>query len=183
MPRVQRTWRGDETVCAGRPDVCEWPGCSCAAEFPAPRSRRELRRFFWFCIDHVRQYNATWNYYAGMTDVEVEADLRFDAVWQRPSWRLGENCAAYAFRPRLEGEPELGGANDARPRSSDRSRDDWALTVLDLRPPLTIAIVKARYKQLVKRHHPDTNGGDKAAEERFKQISEAYRLVMSRLAS
>ena len=57
--------------------------------------------------------------------------------------------------------------------------EERALVVLDLRPPVTIAIVKMRYKELVKLHHPDANGGDKASEERFKQISEAYRTVMN----
>jgi DnaJ-class molecular chaperone len=44
-------------------------------------------------------------------------------------------------------------------------------------------MVKARYKELVKRHHPDANGGDKSAEERFKTVSEAYRTLMSTLVS
>ena len=52
---------------------------------------------------------------------------------------------------------------------------------MDLDPPVTVEIVKARYKKLVKRHHPDANGGDKAAEEKFKQISEAYRTIMRSL--
>ena len=59
--------------------------------------------------------------------------------------------------------------------------EERALVILDLRPPVSVAIVKTRYKELVKRHHPDANGGDKAAEERFKQISEAYRTVMNSL--
>ena len=59
--------------------------------------------------------------------------------------------------------------------------EERALLVLDLRPPVTIAIVKTRYKELVKLHHPDATGGDKASEERFKQISEAYRTVMHSL--
>jgi len=40
--------------------------------------------------------------------------------------------------------------------------------------PVTLHEVKARYKELVKRHHPDTNGGDKEAEERLKLINQAY---------
>ena len=61
--------------------------------------------------------------------------------------------------------------------------EERALLVLELQAPVTVAVVKSRYKELVKRHHPDANGGDKAAEERFKDINEAYRTVMGALAS
>jgi DnaJ-class molecular chaperone len=56
------------------------------------------------------------------------------------------------------------------------------LQILDLQPPLTTEIVRARYKELVKRHHPDTNDGDKASEEKFKQISQAYQTIMTHLS-
>ena len=58
-----------------------------------------------------------------------------------------------------------------------------AMCVLDLKPPVDARRVKARYKELVKLHHPDANGGDKDAEERFKRSSDAYRTVMESLSS
>ena len=66
------------------------PGCEAGGDFRAPRSRLELDRYYWFCLDHVRAYNLAWNYYAGMSGSEIEAEIRRDTVWQRPSWRLGE---------------------------------------------------------------------------------------------
>ena len=64
-------------------------GCLHEGEFRAPRGRNELHSYYWFCLDHVREYNASWNYYAGMTEAEVEAAIRADTTWQRPSWPLG----------------------------------------------------------------------------------------------
>lgn len=160
---------------------CDWPGCEEMAEHRAPRSRRELNRFWWFCLDHVRQYNASWNYYAGMTEQEIEADVRFDTVWQRPSWRMGASNGTFAF-----GSVDIddsfalfGRAGEVKHRPA--TPEEQALVVLDLQPPVTIAVVKARYKELVKRHHPDANGGAKASEERFKDISAAYRIVLKSL--
>ena len=82
---------------------------------------------------------------------------------------------------------DLGGPGEA-PQSADEqpwagTPEGRALAVLELTPPVTVAEVKARYKMLVKKHHPDANGGAKAAEERFKQISEAYRIVLAALDS
>src|SRR5438552_17733411 len=70
--------------------LCDHPGCDAGADFRAPRSRLELDRYYWFCLEHVRAYNSAWNYYRGMSEPEIEAEIRRDTVWQRPSWKLGE---------------------------------------------------------------------------------------------
>ena len=69
--------------------VCDHPGCAESGDHRAPRSRQRLDDYFWFCLEHVREYNRSWNYYAGMSDAEVEADLRRSTTWERPTWRFG----------------------------------------------------------------------------------------------
>jgi len=135
-----------------------------------------LTDYYWFCLEHVRSYNASWNYYAGMNEAEIEAELRKDIVGHRPSWRLGSRTA-WRFG---NGVKDFGlfdfEANTPPPklRSRPPTPQEAALEVFDLTLPLTLAAVKARYKELVKRHHPDANGGDKAAEERLKIVNQAY---------
>ncbi len=166
---------------------CDHPGCVAGGEFRAPKSRLELREYYWFCLDHVRAYNSAWNYYAGMSDREIEAELRHDTVWQRPSWRLGDRHGpGYAARIRdyfgmLSGGP--GHSSDQARRNGDRPQDgaqralsarEQALDVFEIEPPFTPVRLKARYKTLVKLHHPDAHGGDKEAEEKLKVINQAY---------
>ncbi len=186
--------RRGRPVAADRPEPgarrCEWPGCEADGAYRAPVSRRDLHSYRWFCLEHVRQYNAAWNYYADMSDDEIEADIRRDTVWQRPTWPLGGG-RAFAGGARVaddfglfddHGGPDVR-AEPEEPASGASSPERRALAVLDLKPPLTVATLKARYKDLVKRHHPDANGGDKASEERFKQIGEAYQTLMHCLTS
>lgn len=162
---------------------CDWCDCGQQGLYRAPRSRLNLQDYWWFCLEHVRQYNATWNYYIGMSEAEVEADIRRDTVWQRPTWPLGPGSAGYNHRFRWQddgsGEPPEQPQTPPPRAASPLAR---ALITLELEPPVTVATVKARYKLLVKRYHPDANGGDKASEERFKTISEAYRMVMTSLS-
>lgn len=170
--------------------VCEWPGCTMAGGHPAPRSRNMLRDYRWFCLEHIRLYNSRWNYFDGMTDDEVEADLRYDTVWNRPSWPLSDSeekgkrgpkpgHGPFGFDPKyfaddfgLFDEPEGRGGADDVPRTDQPTRA--ALAVFGLALPITAEMLKTRYKELVKKHHPDTNGGTKAAEEKFKEIRDAY---------
>lgn len=162
---------------------CDHPGCAGGGEYRAPRSRAALDTFYWFCLDHVRAYNASWNYYAGMSAKEIEAEIRHDTVWQRPTWPLGARVGIiFGARFRdfgLLDDDEDGpvyGRRQQAPRTNRRplSQQEQALAIFELEPPFTLGGLKTRYKQLVKLHHPDAHGGDKAAEERLKIINQAY---------
>ena len=167
--------------------ACDHPGCIAGGEFRAPKSRLALHDYYWFCLEHVRAYNSAWNYYAGMNDSEIEAEIRHDTVWQRPSWRLGDRSGpGYAARIRDYFDMFSGGtarSGNRRRRNDDRARAaaqralsarEQALAVFEIEPPFTPVRLKARYKALVKLHHPDAHGGDKMAEEKLKIVNQAY---------
>jgi hypothetical protein len=168
---------------ANRP--CDVPGCTATGEFPAPRSRDHLREYHWFCLEHVRAYNASWNYYAGMNEADIERHIRADTTWWRPTWPLGfgtrgmrDGRVWFADALNLFGEEPAAQRAHAggEPRKPFRTMtgEERALAVLDLAPPVTRERVKARYLELVKQLHPDANGGDKVAEERLKLVNRAY---------
>ncbi len=155
---------------------CQHPECTGDGIYRAPVGRDRLDQYYWFCLDHVRAYNLSWDFFAGMSESEIERQRRDDTVWQRPSWpfgRFGERQSG-ADGPRIHDGfgffSDGPGAPEARPQSPEQK----ALAVLDLRQPVTFEDVRARYKVLVKRLHPDANGGDTAAEERLKAVNQAY---------
>lgn len=161
--------------------ACDHPGCAATGEFRAPRSRAALNQFYWFCLDHVRAYNAAWNYYAGMSMDEIEQEIRHDTVWQRPTWPFGTRLYRYAARFKdsglfgFEDEAEPGrNGNGAKHHHHPASPEARALAVFNLEPPVSLPGLKTRYKELVKLNHPDLHGGDKDAEERLKVINQAY---------
>jgi hypothetical protein len=192
---------------------CARRGCANAGTHRAPRSRAALGEYVWFCLDHVREYNAAWNYCAGMSEAEIERRVRRDTVWERPSWRFGavpgsrdyaRAAAGFAASGRVrlndgfgtifgDGEPangpnghafdgygqnghgQNGQAHNGHARANGANGEmARALAVLGLEAPVTRDDLKARYKALAKRLHPDANGGDRAAEERLKDINLAY---------
>ena len=160
---------------------CDHAGCTSEGLYRAPKSRDKLNDYYVFCLDHVRDYNRSWDYYRGMSQNEIEAHIRYDTVWQRPTWPLGSFSSGQSRDPLSAIRDGFGFFAD-RQRAEEQAREDWrprtaeekALWVLGLRPPMTLAEIKARYKELVKRLHPDANGGDKDAEEQLKIINQAY---------
>jgi hypothetical protein len=186
MSRPDTPWHD---VCPQGP--CDFPACPETGLYPAPKGRDRLREYFWFCLDHVREYNKTWNYYEGMAEPEIEAHIRRDTVWQRPTWPLGrwgsrarEGVNIHdGFGPIFGEEAEAArtGRQSRRAREEARAQaggyggeHDRALAVLQLKWPVTMMEIKLRYKSLVKQLHPDANGGDKAAEEFLKVVNQAY---------
>jgi DnaJ-domain-containing protein 1 len=159
--------------------ICEAPGCRLQGEFRAPRARDRLNDYRWFCLEHVREYNRKWDYFAGLDAGQIEAHIRADTIWRRPVWPLGgrRNGGAQIHDPLgLSDDAGLGERPAPRMDGSEQltPAERNALGVLELSWPLTQADVKSRYKELVKIHHPDANGGARDAEERFKEINAAY---------
>ncbi len=167
---------------------CDHPACTRTGEYRAPRSRAS-NAYYWFCLDHVRDYNRSWDFYKGMTIFEVEWHLREDVVWRRPTWPL--NIMDYRFSKNVVLLRKFKTAFDTKnSKNSHGSRkkklkretpEEWAIRAMKLQPPVTKTTVKARYKELVKRFHPDVHGGDRTREEKLKVIIEAYKTLMKSL--
>ena len=174
-----------------QPTHCQHPDCELPGVYRAPKSRTQLNEYFWFCLDHVRDYNKAWDYYAGMSQAEIERHVRNDVVGQRPTWPLGKWGAhgpgGRTSAPRSAFIPDdvaaaLDGAAQARKtrareeqrRNSRLSKEEQALAVLELTAPVTMQEIRTRYRILVKKLHPDANGGDKSAEEQLKVVNQAY---------
>jgi curved DNA-binding protein CbpA len=169
---------------------CDHPGCKAVGEHRAPMGRLREGQYFCFCLDHVRQYNHSYNYFTGMTDDDVAKYQKDAIVGHRPTWAMGVNRAGRGHRE--EGvDPEgfrdtLGSFRD-RPRGTTSQppkprygiAGQKALATLGLDETADPEKVKARYKELVKRLHPDANGGDRSLEDKLREIIHAYNYLKS----
>jgi len=163
---------------------CDHPGCAGDGEYRAPKSRDRLTDYYWFCLDHVRAYNAAWDFYKGMSPEQIEEEIRRSTTWQRETWPLGAKTGNRRFNFGIHdpfGIFDEDKVKEQNARARAETPEQAAMRVMELDGPLTLAILKARYKQLVKRHHPDVHGGDKAAEEKFKEINQAYTTLLASL--
>ncbi len=169
---------------------CDYPGCTAEGEFRAPQGRDREGQFFCFCLDHVRAYNASYNYFNGMSVEDVALYQRDALTGHRPTWTMGSNRSAKGFRE--EGDATATGdplgmfrarehTRTARRREPIKPRVGVAalkaLDQLGLDETAGAPTVKARYKDLVKQLHPDANGGDRSNEDRLREIIRAYNYL------
>jgi hypothetical protein len=161
---------------------CAAEGCIAEGIYPAPKSRHALREYIWFCLDHVRAYNKSWNYYAGLEGAALEAEIRRATTWERPSWKFGTG------QPSEDIFDDTLGIFDFQNNGEKGSGRQWtaeerrAWKTLQMTPVADLDQVKKKYKQLAKENHPDKNGGDAKAEERLKEINQAYALIRKSLS-
>jgi hypothetical protein len=161
--------------------ACQWPKCGAPATHRAPKGR-------------LREYNNSYNFFAGMSEDAV-AKYQKDAITgHRPTWKLGSlggqrgrvgsrRSAGWAAEDPfgLFGEATADNGH-ARPTAEGRkilNAQRRALDVLGLEADAKRADIKARFKVLVKRHHPDANGGDRGSEDQLRDIIAAYNYLKS----
>jgi hypothetical protein len=199
--RRQRPPRMTGAVATGE-RTCEWEGCAAAAHYRAPRSPRRLNEFRWFCLDHVRQYNSEWNFFADWTEEEFEAMLEAARVWERPTFSIGGVPRwALGLHPHSEGKawarwgfsdpfevlgsaatlnPGPNGGNGAEPLTRRRlpRAEREAMHVLGLAPSVeSRGEVRARYRELILMLHPDMNGGRNPEPERLARVLKAWQVL------
>jgi hypothetical protein len=166
--------------------MCEAPGCIGPGNCRVSKSPKNLAEYYWYCGPHARAHNESWDFFKDMNDNEI---LRFKEealTGHRPTWPLGKRGA----KARM-GQSPLGGVRDShavfaegvdetsvrRPERHLTRLQMIAMDTMQLAHNATLIEIKARYKELVKRFHPDANGGDRGAEERLKQVIKAYGVL------
>ncbi|MGI4765100.1 MAG: J domain-containing protein [Janthinobacterium lividum] len=184
--RSRSAGKSGKTAAVPSTTPCDHPGCTNAGEFRAPQGRDREGQYFCFCMEHVREYNATYDYFSGMTDDAVQKYQKEALVGHRPTWNMGVNRAAGSTAAADDLHPDSLGIFRARARQSraDAPRRPHysiattkALTTMGLDEMADAAAVKARYKQLVKQLHPDANGGDRSNEDKLRDIIRAYNFL------
>jgi hypothetical protein len=166
---------------------CAHPGCTAPGVYKAPKGRDHEGEFFTFCMEHVREYNATYDYFKGMDDASMEKYRAAEITGHRPTWKMG--ARAGAGNSNVD-ETVFAEARTLRRRGLHRTRGDApaqapryntlamkALITLELDASATEVSIKAKYKELVKRLHPDANGGDRSSEEKLREIIQAYNYL------
>jgi DnaJ-domain-containing protein 1 len=171
--------------------ACEAAGCRQPGRYRAPKGRLREGEYYNFCIDHVRDYNKSYNWFSGMSDNDVQAWLKSRSTGHRPTWSMGAKPNDLggdpAFRTGAFHDPfdffaeARQGTPAAEEKAVPRRRvgpvERRSLDVLGLDETATKSDIKLRYKELVKRHHPDANGGDRSSEDRLRSIIEAYNTL------
>ena len=171
--------------------ACDHAGCRTPATAKAPKSRDMVGEYYWFCQPHAAEYNRSWDFFAGMTEQQVAAAQAARAHGDRPTWqfkasRMSREAAAFSAKAGTGQADPFGMFGAAGTKSKTQAQapkrhlgklERNALADLDLHEDALGPEIRARYAELVKRCHPDANGGDRSAEARLQRVIKAYKTL------
>lgn len=170
--------------------VCDMYGCMDIGQYKAPK-HRGLNEYHHFCLVHVQEYNKAWNFFSGMSDDEVQDHVLKSMYGFRPTWKYGVDGhtediirdRAWQFQhgddtKKADTDPRKQEKFHAHNHSYESYSPEFqALAMMDLAPPVNLATIKKRYKELAKKFHPDLNKGCEKSEDLLKQINMAYTIL------
>ena len=164
---------------------CAIPGCRNDGEYKAtvqPANFDGPGVYRLLCLDHVREHNSRYNYFTGMSPDEIAEAQGPLGGWERPSRRyrpIGSDptpawsdfadpldAIAASFRNADRGPPARFSPNERR-----------ALGALGLGEDADLHSVRQKYSQLVRRFHPDRNGGDRSQEKKLGEVIDAWQTL------
>lgn len=184
--------------------MCSWEGCDKKGEHRAPKGRDQEGEFHWFCLQHVQAYNKSYNYFSGMNDEDLTKYQKASMTGHRPTWEWAKNGKAEPIKKRKGPKPTASG-KPRKPWADDVSADPFGMfegsgsaaaaeqarkkpravgnaarksfSALGLDTDADAEAIKARFKDLAKRLHPDLNKGDRGSEERLRDVIQAYNTL------
>ncbi|MFY8113365.1 MAG: J domain-containing protein, partial [Rhabdaerophilum sp.] len=158
-----------EEVRADQEPLCQHPGCRRKGEFRAPKGRDHEGEFYLFCLEHVKEYNQSYNYFAGMTDAAVQSYQKDALTGHRPTWNISVTGAGLGAESKVDAATLLRAKLDRLRRAREAAAEARvrpvgkaalkALEALGLDDKADKPTVRRRFKELAKRLHPDLNEG------------------------
>ncbi len=158
--------------------ICDWDNCKNVGSYKAPVEKDNSKKFKLLCLEHIKIFNKKWNYFANMTDEQIEYFIKSDLTWHKPtkSFNSSENFFNILWNNALEDKISIFGSPDFKnfKKTKITSTDRDALDIMDLKYDAKWEEIQKRFKSLVKKYHPDKNLGSKKFEDKLKKITLAY---------
>ena len=159
-------------------NICEWSKCKKIGVYKAPVEKDNSKKYKLLCLEHIKAFNKSWNYFSDMNDREIEDFIKSDLTWHKPTKSFGssENFFRILWVNALDDKSSIFKnsvfKNFNRSKLSDKDKD--ALKILGLKNETNWSDIQKRFKMLVKKYHPDKNHGSKKYEDILKKITLAY---------
>ncbi|QYX58163.1 J domain-containing protein [Roseovarius sp. SCSIO 43702] len=164
--------------------ICDHEGCQEPGKYRAPKAPDVLDDYFWFCQQHVREYNLKWNFFNGTTEAEMNAQMSKDKVWERQTKSFTDPEARAWARLGIEDPHQVLGVNATRNPGKQKGggrklppTERRAVEILEAKDDWTKADIRKSYKKLIKVLHPDINGGDRSQEEQLQEVMWAWEQI------
>ena len=160
-------------------NICDWKNCKSIGKFKAPKEKDNSKNFRWFCLEHIKEFNKSWDYFSDMSENQILDFIRSDITWHKPTQSFGSSDNFFkvlwnnTLRDELDKEKLKSDFNHMG-QFRYNHKDIKAFEILGISVGSQWEKIYHKFKILVKKFHPDMNSGNKKFEEKLKSITLAY---------
>ena len=166
-------------------NICDWDKCKQIGLYKAPIEKDNSRKYRLLCLEHIKIFNKTWNYFSDMDEGEIELFIKSDLTWHKPtkSFSSSENFFKILWQNTLDDKTNFFNNSDYKSFKKTRftEKDRQALEILGLKEETKWPDIQKKFKTLVKKYHPDKNQGSKKYEDLLKKVTLAYSQLKVRI--
>ena len=159
-------------------NICEWENCMEVGNYKAPMEKDNSKNYRWLCVEHIKLFNKSWDYFDGMSEEEIIKFLKSDVTWHRPTQKFGspDNFFNILWNNALNDKFKIFNENKSTDVNIRKlcKQDKDAFNVMGLEFSADLLTLQKKFKTLVKKFHPDRHSGNKIYEDRLKKITLAY---------
>ena len=158
--------------------ICDWDNCKEQGIYKAPVERDNVRKYKLLCLKHIKIFNKNWNYFENMNDQEIEYFIKSDLTWHKSTKNFGSSDNFFNILWNNALDDKLNIFQSANYRDFKKTKmsqtDRDAFQVMELNVEVKWEKIQSKFKELVKKYHPDKNRGSKKFEDKLKKITLAY---------
>ena len=158
--------------------ICDWDNCNEEGSFKAPIEKDNSKKYRLLCLKHIKIFNKNWNYFENMNNQEIEYFIKSDLTWHKSTKKFNssDNFFNILWNNALDDKLNIFNTSSFKDfkKANITPQDKDALQVLELNDEVKWEQIHLKFKELVKKYHPDKNQGNKKFEEKLKKITLAY---------
>ena len=158
--------------------ICDWKNCKNVGSYKAPIEKDNSRNYRLLCLEHIKIFNKSWNYFENMSNEEIEYFIKSDLTWHKltKSFSSSENFFNILWNNALDDKLNIFNSSGFKEfkKTKFSETDRHALDILELKYDAKWGDIQKKFKTLVKKYHPDKNQGSKKFEDKLKKITLAY---------
>ena len=158
--------------------ICDWENCNEIGAYKAPVEKDNSRKYRLLCLNHIKIFNKNWNYFENMNDQEIEFFIKSDLTWHKSTKTFGssDNFFNILWNNALDDKLNIFKSSNFRDfkKTKVSQQDKDALQVMELNDEVKWEQIQSKFKELVKKYHPDKNEGNKKFEDKLKKITLSY---------
>ena len=160
-------------------NICDWKNCKSIGKFKAPKEKDNSKNFRWFCLEHIKEFNKSWDYFSDMSENQILDFIRSDITWHKPTQSFGssDNFFNILWNDALNNQQGLFKKLLDKKNNKIKkftAEDIKAFNVMNIEVGTIWPKIQSKFKILVKKFHPDMNAGNKKFEDKLKTITLAY---------